>query len=61
LARGVVADDEAGRVLRVSPPIDGSTLIHQTSTRFIGDVTDEVFRPLRRLALAHFVGGRGRV
>jgi len=42
----------AGRVFRISPPTAGSNLIHQTSPRFIGHVSNKILAPLQRLGLA---------
>src|ERR1700710_1659436 len=45
----------AGRRFLISPPTDGSKLIHQTSPRFIRYVPDRGFRPLVSLGLTTFV------
>src|SRR5262249_49338694 len=47
----------AGRSLRTSPPTAGSKFTHQTSPRFIGDVSDVGFGPLQRFGLARFFAG----
>src|SRR6185503_17395662 len=45
----------AGRLFWISPPIDGSKLTHQTSPRFIRNVSKGGFHPLMSLALTGFV------
>src|SRR4051812_48520305 len=53
----------AGRVLRISPSIDGSNAIHQTSPRrgnsagLIGHVADQALAPRQCFALARFLAG----
>src|SRR5438132_455192 len=47
----------AGRSLRTSPPTAGSKLTHQTSARFIGQISDGCFGPLQRLCFACFLPG----
>ncbi len=62
----------AGLVLRISPPIDGSTATHQTSPRrgvlsgfirpgVIGYIAGKLFDPLCCLALALLVGRHGAI
>src|SRR5215207_8257217 len=46
----------AGRRFWISPPRDGSKSTHQTSPRFIGDVSDERLDPLKGFRLRLFVG-----
>src|SRR2546422_22781 len=45
----------AGRCLRISPPTDGSKLTHQTSPRFIADITDCGFCPGKRFGFTRFI------
>src|SRR5262249_32573526 len=47
----------AGRSFAVSPPTPPENLIHQTSARFIGDVSAGGLYPLQRFGLACFVFG----
>src|SRR5579862_762670 len=47
----------AGRSLATSPARDGSKLTHQTSPRFIGNVPDGSFGPIKRFGFACLVLG----
>src|SRR4051812_44537179 len=57
----------AGRVLRISPPMEESNATHQMSPRrgcstdVIGDVTDETLAPLEGFRLPRFVGRHGAI
>jgi hypothetical protein len=52
----------AGRVLRISPPREGSKATHHTSQRrrsprLVGDIADQVLDPLGGRAFTLLVGG----
>jgi hypothetical protein len=61
-----------GRVLRTSPPTEGSNATHHTSprwggarsanpTRLVCDISDRAFRPCHRLALTRLIGCHGGI
>src|SRR3972149_10375015 len=45
----------AGRFLRISPPMEGLKLTHQTSPLFMGAVPEGCFGPFQRFFLAGFI------
>src|SRR5665647_167836 len=45
----------AGRFLRISPPIEGSKLTHQTSPRFMGAIPESSLRPFQCLRFPNLI------